>query len=143
MPRERPGGRRARATACHLPRAGRMIPAVYEPHHAPLLSRPAFYARLGWHATVGVLFLAGCLLMGMAGYHLLEHLGWVDSFVNAAMILSGMGPLDPIKTSAGKLFAGAYSLFSGVVFLTTVGFFLMPVIHRLLHKFHWESRGRS
>jgi hypothetical protein len=116
---------------------------MYEPRHAPLLPRPAFYARLRLHALLGLLGLAACVGIGMAGYHSFEGLGWVDSYVNAAMILSGMGPLDPIKTTAGKLFAGTYSLFSGVVFLTTVGFFLMPVIHRLLHKFHLESRGRS
>jgi hypothetical protein len=92
---------------------------------------------------IGALVLAGCLGLGVAGYHLLEGLGWVDSYVNAAMILSGMGPLDPIKTTAGKLFAGSYSLFSGVVFLTTVGFFLLPILHRLLHKFHLESGNRS
>lgn len=120
-----------------------MLSCMYESRHAALLPRPAFYARLGRHALVGLLVLAGCVGIGMAGYHLFEGLGWVDSFVNAAMILSGMGPLDPIKTTAGKLFAGSYSLFSGVVFLTTVGFFLMPILHRVLHKFHLGSRSRS
>ena len=75
----------------------------------------------------------------MAGYHFFEGMGWVDSFTNAAMILGGMGPLDPIKTTGGRIFAGAYALFSGVAFLTTVGFFIMPVLHRLLHKFHLEG----
>jgi hypothetical protein len=116
---------------------------MFEPRHAPLLPRPAFYARLGRHALLGCGILALCLGVGMAGYHFLENLGWVDSFVNASMILSGMGPLDPIKTTAGKLFAGAYSLFSGVVFLTTVGFFLLPVLHRMLHAFHLESKSRE
>lgn len=111
---------------------------MYEPRHAPLLPRRAFYARLRLHALLGTLVLAGCLGVGMGGYHLIEHLGWIDAFTNASMILSGMGPLDPLKTSAGKVFAGAYSLFSGVVFLTTVGFFLLPIIHRLLHKFHLD-----
>ncbi|HWA09367.1 MAG TPA: hypothetical protein VG838_07960 [Opitutaceae bacterium] len=117
---------------------------MYESRQAPLLPRPAFYARLRWHALLGGLVLAACLGVGMAGYHLFEGLGWVDAFVNASMILSGMGPLDPIKSTGGKIFAGAYSLFSGVVFLTTVGFFLLPIIHRFLHKFHLEStRSRS
>lgn len=112
---------------------------MYEHHRAPLLSRRAFFRRLSRHVAIGFAVLAGCVAVGMAGYHWLEDLGWVDSFVNAAMILSGMGPLDPIRTAAGRLFAGFYALFSGVAFLTTVGFFLMPVLHRLLHKFHLES----
>lgn len=115
-----------------------MLPAMYEPRHAPLLPRAAFYARLRLHLLLGAGVLAVCLGFGMVGYRCFEGLGWVDAFANASMILSGMGPLDPLKTSAGKIFAGAYSLFSGVVFLTTVGFFLLPVVHRLLHKFHLE-----
>ncbi|MEI6861964.1 MAG: hypothetical protein WCL04_06905, partial [Verrucomicrobiota bacterium] len=84
--------------------------------------------------------LLGCLTIGMAGYHWLESQSWVDAFANAAMILSGMGPLDPLKTTAGKLFAGCYAIFSGVAFLTTVGFFLAPIAHRVLHKFHLDSQ---
>lgn len=75
----------------------------------------------------------------MAGYHFYEGMGWVDSYVNATMILAGMGPVDPLKTTGGRIFAGTYALFSGVAFLTTVGYFLMPVLHRLLHKLHLES----
>ena len=120
-----------------------MLPGMYEPRHAPLLPRPAFYARLRQHVLLGVGILAVCLGIGMLGYRLCEGLGWLDAFANASMILSGMGPLDPIKTAAGKLFVGTYSLFSGVVFLTTVGFFLMPIIHRLLHKFHLRDSAQS
>ena len=112
---------------------------MYENHQAPLLPRRVFYARVRHHLLIGCSVLGFCVGIGMAGYHWLEHLGWVDSFANASMILSGMGPLDPIRTTAGKLFAGVYALFSGVAFLTTVGFFLMPVLHRLLHTFHLES----
>ena len=75
----------------------------------------------------------------MTGYHFYEGMGWVDSYVNATMILAGMGPVDPLKTTGGRIFAGTYALFSGVAFLTTVGYFLMPVLHRVLHKFHLES----
>jgi len=114
---------------------------MFEPRQTPLLPRALFYRRLIRHAALGLIVLAAALGPGMLGYHYLERLPWLDAFANAAMILSGMGPLDPIKTSAGKLFAGFYSLFSGVVFLTTVGFFLMPIIHRLLHKFHLESQS--
>ena len=77
----------------------------------------------------------------MVGYHFSEGLDWVDSYANASMILSGMGPLHPLKTTEGKLFAGTYALFSGVAFLTTVGFLLAPIAHRLLHKFHFESKA--
>ncbi len=112
---------------------------MYECHHEPLLPRDKFYARLRRHGFFAVLTLAACVGIGMAGYHFFEGMGLVDSYVNAAMILSGMGPLDPIKTTGGKIFAGTYALFSGVAFLTTVGFFLMPALHRLLHKFHLES----
>jgi len=112
---------------------------MYEPHHAPLLPRRHFFARLRRHAFYAVATLGVCVGIGMVGYHFFEGLGWVDSYANAAMILSGMGPLDPIKTTAGRVFAATYALFSGVAFLTTVGFFLMPVLHRLLHKFHLAS----
>lgn len=112
---------------------------MYEPCHAPLLPRAKFYARLRLHGLFACLTLAGCVAIGMLGYHGFEDMGWVDSYVNATMILSGMGPLDPIKTTGGRIFAGTYALFSGVAFLTTVGFFLMPVLHRLLHKLHLEA----
>ena len=112
---------------------------MFESHHSPLLPRRKFYARVRHHGMISVLVLSVSMLIGMLGYHFIEDLDWIDSYANAAMILSGMGPLNPIKTEAGKIFAGTYSLFSGVVFLTTVGFFLMPMIHRLLHRFHLES----
>ena len=74
--------------------------------------------------------------LGMAGYHYLEKLAWLDAFVNAALILSGMGPLAPLQTPAGKLFAGCYALFSGLAFITTMGVVFAPVFHRFIHKFH-------
>ena len=113
---------------------------MFEPRHASPLPPEAFRARMFRHGFVALLVMAGCLLLGMTGYHFLEGLGWTDAYVNAAMILSGMGPLDPIKTTAGKIFAGTYALFSGVAFLTTVGFFLAPIAHRMLHKFHFDSK---
>lgn len=115
----------------------------YEHHKAPLLPRREYYRRVRTHFGIGFTVLAACVGVGMLGYHYFEQLGWVDSFTNASMILSGMGPLDPLHTTGGKLFVGCYSLFSGVAFLTTVGFFLMPTIHRLLHKFHHGARPRD
>ena len=114
---------------------------MFEPHHTPLLPRDQFQARLRRHACLGLATLGVCLGIGMAGYHFLEHQRWIDAFANAAMILSGMGPLDPLRTTAGKLFAGTYAIFSGVAFLTTVGFFLAPIVHRFLHQFHLEGRA--
>jgi len=112
---------------------------MYESRTSPLLPRRHFYARLGRHGLLGTCTITISVLIGMLGYHFFEGLGWIDSYANAALILSGMGPLDGVKTVAGRLFVGTYSLFSGVVFLTTVGFFLMPILHRVLHKFHLES----
>ena len=86
--------------------------------------------------------VAFALGIGMAGYHFIENLGWVDAFENAAMILSGMGPVATLQTDAGKIFAGCYALFSGLLLITVTGIVLAPVVHRALHKFHLES-GRK
>ena len=86
--------------------------------------------------------VAVALAIGMAGYHFFEDMNWVDAFVNAAMILSGMGPVATLQTNAGKIFAGCYALFSGLMFITVTGIVLAPVAHRALHKFHLES-GRK
>jgi hypothetical protein len=113
---------------------------MFEHRQAPLLPRREYYYRLARHGLIALGLLAAGLLIGMCGYHLTEGQPWIDAFANAAMILSGMGPLDPIKTAAGRLFAGVYAIFSGVAFLTTVGILLAPVVHRSLHKFHLETR---
>jgi hypothetical protein len=112
---------------------------MLEHRHAPLLPRQKFYTRLGVYALISLGATAVSVAIGMIGYRYFENFGLVDSFANATMILSGMGPLDPIKTQGGRVFVGFYSLFSGVFLLTTIGFFLMPIIHRLLHKFHVEG----
>lgn len=75
----------------------------------------------------------------MAGYHFLEGLSWLDGFLNAAMLLGGMGPVAPLQTPAGKLFAGFYALYAGLLFITVAGLLAAPVAHRLLHRFHWEA----
>ena len=113
---------------------------MFEHRNEPLLPRRHYYRRLVRHGTIAAGVLLGGLLTGMTGYHCLEGQGWTDAFANAAMILSGMGPLDPIKTAAGRIFAGIYAIFSGVAFLTTVGILLAPVVHRGLHRFHLERR---
>jgi hypothetical protein len=113
---------------------------MFEHRSQPLLPRRDFLRRQLYHAVLAATSLLAGLLVGMIGYHLLEGQGWVDAFANAAMILSGMGPLDPIKTPAGRIFAGCYAIFSGVAFLTTVGILLAPVVHRALHRFHLERQ---
>lgn len=77
--------------------------------------------------------------MGVLGYHLFENLPWIDSLVNAAMILGGMGPVNELHTNGGKLFASFYALYSGIVFLVSVGIILAPLYHRFLHRFHLEE----
>ena len=85
-----------------------------------------------------VLILLGSLAIGMVGYEYFEALPWTDAFLNAAMLLGGMGPVDMPHTQAGKLFAGCYALYAGLVFLILLGLVVGPVFHRVLHKFHWD-----
>ena len=103
-----------------------------------LLKREQFARRLLWSFGTASAFIALSLFVGMAGYHYLEGLEWIDAFVNAAMILSGMGPLDPPKTWGGKLFAGLYALYSGLAVILAAGILFTPVVHRMLHQFHLE-----
>ena len=111
---------------------------MFEHRKAPLLPRRAFYVRLARSAGVGFLIVLVSLSIGMMGYNFFEGLPWIDAFANAAMILSGMGPLTALQTSSGKLFAGCYALFSGLAFLIIMGLVFAPVVHRFLHKFHLE-----
>jgi len=89
--------------------------------------------------AVALGLVAFSLLLGMAGYHCFEGLSWLDAFLNAAMLLGGMGPVAEIKTSAGKLFAGCYALYSGLVIITAAGVLAAPLFHRFLHRFHLET----
>ena len=114
---------------------------MFEHRTEKLLDRWVFLLRVALH---GCLVLATVLLalgIGIIGYHQTEGLSWVDSFVNAAMILGGMGPVNPLQTIDGKVFAGIYALFSGLVFLVVTGLVLAPFFHRLLHRFHLEDSG--
>jgi len=112
---------------------------MYEPRKHPPLSRRHFVQRLLRHFAGMIAVLACSLLIGMCGYAYFEGLPWVDAFLNAAMLLGGMGPVETPQTEAGKLFAGCYALYSGLVFLVITGIALAPVLHRVLHQFHWES----
>ena len=98
-----------------------------------------FLRRLARSLAYGLFLILLSLLIGMYGYHHLENMSWIDSYANAAMILSGMGPLEPLKTDAGKIFAGTYALFSGVLFLVIIAVIFAPVVHHFLHKFHLDD----
>jgi hypothetical protein len=112
---------------------------VYESRKRPPLARVHFIRRLALHAVGAVALLVGSLLIGMLGYGYFEGLPWRDAFVNSAMLLGGMGPVDVPRTNGGKLFAGLHALYAGLVFIVAAGLVFIPVVHRLLHKFHWDD----
>jgi hypothetical protein len=116
---------------------------MYEHRSKPLLPRPAFYARLARSLGIGLLVILFTLGMGIIGYRAFEQMSWVDAFVNAAMILSGMGPVSSLQTDGGKIFAGCYALFSGLAFITILGIIFAPLVHRFLHRFHVEEAKRD
>jgi len=109
---------------------------MFEHKSEPLLSRRAFLGRLARSAAVGLSLVLISLAIGMFGYHAIEGLTWIDAFLNAAMLLGGMGPVNSPATFGGKLFAGLYALYCGLVVIVIAGVLLAPVVHRTLHKFH-------
>ena len=112
---------------------------MFEHHKQPLISTREFIKRVGKYTAMALLLVAVSWLIGILGYRLLEGLPWIDATLNAAMILGGMGPVNQLHTEAGKLFASFYALFSGIIFLVSVGILLAPIIHRFMHKFHLQS----
>lgn len=109
---------------------------MYETRHHALLPRARFLRRLALHFGAALLLVIVSLLAGMAGYAGFEGLGWRDAFLNAAMLLGGMGPVEAPLTPGGKIFAGLYALYCGLVFLVCGGIIVTPVLHRLLHRFN-------
>jgi hypothetical protein len=97
-------------------------------------------AHLRYNLSVAAVILAASLAMGMIGYHAIAGLSWVDAFLNASMLLSGMGPVEPLKTSAAKIFAGSYAIYCGIVFIATVGLVLSPVVGHALRRFHLDDK---
>lgn len=116
---------------------------MYEPRSRPLLSAKAYLRRQILHFAASAALVAASLLMGMLGYHLFENLNWVDSLVNAAMILGGMGPVNELQTDPGKVFAAFYALYSGIVFLLAAAVLFAPLFHRFLHRFHLEQEAAA
>jgi len=112
---------------------------VYERRNEKLIPLPRFAKRVFAHVFFASTIVAGSLAIGIAGYHYLGGLRWIDAFLNASMILGGMGPVDPLVTPAAKLFAGLYALFAGLLFIGISAIVFGPFIHRLLHHFHLEN----
>jgi len=115
---------------------------MYERRHQPLLPLSLFMGRLFRHALIAFLVVAVSLGIGIVCYHVTEHMPWIDALLNASMILGGMGPVTELHTPAGKVFASAYALFSGVVFLVTASILIAPIAHRFLHRFHLDGSLR-
>ena len=115
---------------------------MFEHRSQPLLDRRAFFRRLAGSTTLGLGLIGLSLYIGMLGYHVFERLTWIDSFLNASMILGGMGPVEQPQTYAGKLFAGMYALYCGLVVILSASVIFAPVVHRLIHKFHVERAPR-
>jgi hypothetical protein len=113
---------------------------MYENKREPLASKNVYYRRMTKNLVAGIVILFLCLLIGVTGYHYTSGIRWLDSLHNASMILSGMGPVVEIKSVQGKWFSFFYALFSGVVFITNIGFMLTPAIHRFFHKLHVEVK---
>lgn len=110
----------------------------FEHRRQPLASRELFIRRISRYLALSFAIIVVSLGIGVAGYHYAEGMPWLDSLLNASMILGGMGPVDTVRTTAGKWFASFYALFSGMVLLVAVGVLIAPVFHRFLHRFHLE-----
>jgi hypothetical protein len=108
---------------------------MYEKEHHLLAPRAVFLKRFVFNFIIGIFIILCSLALGMSGYIYFEKMSLVDAYENAAMILSGMGPVDAVKTVGGKLFAGTYALFSGIIFLVVIAIIFAPIFHRFLHGF--------
>jgi hypothetical protein len=116
---------------------------VFERHHQPLLHKRGYIRRIIRFSLLGLLIVFGSLGLGVFGYHYTEAMPWLDAFLNASMILFGMGPVNPVQTDGGKWFASFYAMYSGVAFITIIGVIFAPVFHRFLHKFHLDLDNRD
>jgi hypothetical protein len=119
----------------------RLLPE-FEHRAQPVIPPERFLVRLAHSGIIAVALIAVSLFIGMVGYHNLEGLSWLDAFLNASMLLGGMGPVNLPATFGGKLFAGLYALYCGLAVILVAGVILAPIAHRILHKFHMESRNQ-
>ncbi|MBI1742814.1 hypothetical protein HYR54_07065 [Candidatus Acetothermia bacterium] len=116
---------------------------MFEHYSEPLIPRKEYFRRLVKNALIASCTIAIAFMIGILGYHYFEGLAWIDAALNAAMILGGMGPVNGLHSTAGKLFATGYALFSGLIFITSVGIIAAPIVHRFLHQFHLEADEES
>ncbi len=116
---------------------------MFEHRSNPLLGKQKFLSRFLQFFLYAMSILFFSLFLGMAGYHFMGNLSWLDSLLNASMILTGMGPVDRMDSDTGKLFSSFYALYSGLAFLTVMAVFLAPVVHRFLHKMHLEDENEK
>ena len=119
----------------------RLLPEL-EHRAQPLIPLHQFLVRLAHSGVIALALIVVSLSVGMLGYHVLEGLSWIDAFLNASMLLGGMGPVTAPVTFGGKLFAGLYALYCGLAVILIAGVILAPVAHRILHRFHIESSNR-
>lgn len=115
---------------------------MFEHRSEPLASPTEFRRRMLNYGLITILIILFSLAIGMLGYHYFESLSWIDSLLNASMILGGMGPVNDLKTDSGKIFASFYALYSGIILLASVGILAAPLFHRVLHRFHLEIEGQ-
>jgi hypothetical protein len=116
---------------------------MFEHHYENLLPKQAFLKRLAKYALISLSLVIASLIIGMVGYYSFEGYSWVDSFLNAAMLMGGMGPAGTLHTDAGKIFAGIYALYCGLIELVAIGIFAAPLFHRFMHHFHLESEHKQ
>lgn len=112
---------------------------MFEKRQQRILPTHLFIRRVARNTAISLVVMLFCLLVGMWGYHHFEKMPWIDAYVNAAMILSGMGPVTELKSDGGKIFAGSYALFSGIIFLVIMAIIIAPVAHRFFHQFHIDE----
>lgn len=115
---------------------------MYEPHEKPLLPRRQFIRRVTRHGAIAALALLVSLAIGVAGFHWLARQSWLDAFLNASMLLGGMGPVGNFEPPAGKVFAALYALYAGIVFLGVAAVFLAPIVHRVLHTLRLDEQAK-
>lgn len=111
----------------------------FEHSTKPLAPSRVFFGRLVGSMAIALVLIGAALGIGMAGYRVTEHMDWLDAFLNAAMLLGGMGPVNVLQTEAGKLFAGLYALFCGLLIVVASGVILAPILHRVLHALHADA----
>jgi hypothetical protein len=115
----------------------------YEPGHIRPISTRRFALRMLRHGGAALVLVVASIAVGMAGYEHYEHLGWRDAFLNSSMLLGGMGPVESPQSPHGKIFAGCYALYAGLVFIVSAGVIMAPIVHRIVHRFHWAEANSS